>query len=67
MNRRGVVLAVALVALVAAMLVRHPTADIRVFAHDPADIAPRKVEAAVDLGVLALSLIVTWSARRLSV
>ena len=38
-----------------------PHADIRILMHDAADRAPRRVQAAVDLGVVAVSVLVTWS------
>lgn len=53
-------LALALVA------VQHPTANIKVLAHDRADPSPARVEAVVDLGLMAVSVLVTWSARRLT-
>lgn len=49
--------------MLAAMLVRHPTADIRIITHDIADPSPRKIEAAVDMGLFALKLLVTWTAK----
>jgi len=61
-NRRiALFVAVALVMLAAA---RHPSADLRVLLHDPSDLAPHRVQAAVDLGVMAVSILVTWTSRR---
>jgi hypothetical protein len=62
-NRRIVAFAVLTVLMVAAM--RHPSADLRIQLHDPADLAPHRVQAAVDLGVLAVSVLVTWTSHRL--
>jgi len=51
----------------AIMLVRHPTANIRIVTHDIGDPTPRKIEAAVDTGVFALSVLVTWTARSMAI
>lgn len=66
MRRRRVFLALGVIAL-AVMLVRHPSADIRVITHDIADPSPRKIEAAIDIGLFALSLLVTWTAKGIAV
>ena len=66
MRRRQLILALSVLAL-AVMLVRHPSANVRIITHDIADPAPRKVEAAVDMGLFALSLMVTWTAKGLAV
>jgi len=55
--------ALALLLLVLAQ--RHPSADIRVLTHDATDQSPQRIEAGIDLGVMAISLLVTWT-RRLS-
>jgi hypothetical protein len=65
MRRRRMMFVFGLLAL-AVMLVRHPTADIRIITHDITDPAPHKIEAAVDLGVFAVSLLVTWTARSMA-
>lgn len=57
-------LAVAALLLVA-VVARHPSADIRILTHDPADLTPHRVQAALDLGVVAVSVLVTWSGRHL--
>lgn len=54
------VIALLLVALVA----RHPSADIRILAHDASDPAPRRVQAAMDMGIAAVSILVTWTSQR---
>ena len=51
------------VVLLASMAVRHPSADIRILTHDTADAAPMRIQAAVDLGVVAVSVLVTWTRR----
>lgn len=61
-NRRmTVVLLAALVLAFAA--VRHPSADIRILTHDVGDRSPVRVQAAIDLGVVAVSVLVTWTKR----
>lgn len=62
-NRRiGVGLVAALLLLAA---VRHPTADIQIITHDQSDRAPHRVQAAIDLGLVAVSVLVTWTTKRL--
>ncbi len=61
MRRRRTLVAVgALLALVA--LVRHPTADIEILTHRDGDPAPHRIQAAVDLGVVAVKFLLTWTA-----
>ena len=50
----------ALVALVA----KHPSADIRVLTHDHSDPAPHVMRAALDLGVVGVSILYTWTVER---
>lgn len=49
----------------AVLLMRHPHADIRVLTHDSTDPAPHRVQAALDIGVMALNVLVTWTVHRL--
>ena len=63
-NRRVLVGIVALLALVAAA--RHPSADIRILTHDATDRAPHQVKAAVDLGLVAISVLVTWTGKHIA-
>jgi hypothetical protein len=44
---------------------RQPTADIRLITHDARDPAPHKIEAAVDLGLVGISVLYTWTVDRL--
>jgi hypothetical protein len=61
-RRRSIVVALAgLFALVA--VARHPTADIAILTHDATDPAPHRVQAAVDLGVVAVKFLLTWTTR----
>ncbi len=48
-------------ALLLTLSVRHPTADIRIITHDRTDLTPQRVQAALDLGVFAVSVLVTWT------
>ncbi len=58
---------IGIVALLALIAVAHrPSADIRILTHDATDTAPHEVKAAVDLGVVAVSVLVTWTGKRLS-
>lgn len=65
MRRRTLVLAGSALAL-AVVAVREPSADIRILTHDASDLAPHRVQAAVDLGLVAVSVLVTWTSGRLS-
>lgn len=66
MRQRRIVIAVIALLTLGIMTVRHPSADIRVITHQVNDPAPRQVSAAIDLGVMAFSLLITWTAKRLS-
>ena len=59
-RRIGLLVALALLLFIA---VRHPSADIRVLTHDATDLKPARVQAALDLGVIAVSVLVTWTKR----
>lgn len=63
-NRRITLGIVAALALVAA--VRHPSADIRILTHDASDRTPHEVKAALDLGVVAVSVLVTWTGKHIT-
>jgi hypothetical protein len=63
-NRRIIVGIVAILAPIAA--VRHPTANIQILTHDPTDRAPHQIKAAFDLGLVGISVLVTWTGARLS-
>jgi hypothetical protein len=51
------VAAIALVALTA----RHPHADIQILTHQQGDLSPLRLQAAIDTGLFAVSVLVTWS------
>lgn len=64
MRNRRMVVAVGVLGLVA-LSAHHPTADIRVLTHDAADPAPRQVQAAIDLGLIGVKLLYTWTGGQL--
>jgi hypothetical protein len=53
-----------LAALVMLVAARHPTADFRIATHDATDLAPHQVRAAVDLGLMGVSVLYTWTSER---
>lgn len=57
-------LAVAGIALALLLALRHPTPDIRLLTHDIGDPHPHRVQAAIDLGLVGVSVLYTWTARR---
>jgi hypothetical protein len=64
MRERRIGLAVLVIALLV-LAARHPSADIRIVTAESSDPAPHRVQAAVDLGGVAVSLLWTWSSRHL--
>ncbi|HEX7849241.1 MAG TPA: hypothetical protein VF485_05855 [Sphingomonas sp.] len=60
MRRRGAMVAIA-AALALIAVVRHPTADIEILTHRVGDPAPHRIQAAVDLGVVAVKFLLTWT------
>jgi hypothetical protein len=65
-HRRRIAVGGAAALLVLATAVHHPTPELRILTHDPADSAPRRIAAAVDLGFVGVSVLVTWTARNLA-
>lgn len=61
MRQRRIAIAGVAAALLLAMAARHPQANIEILTHQAGDLSPRKVEAAVDVGLFAVSVLVTWS------
>jgi hypothetical protein len=60
MRKRNAMVALsALLVLVA--VVRHPTADIEILTHRDSDPTPHRIQAAVDLGVVAVKFLLTWT------
>lgn len=62
-HRRAAWLAVGALALVA--VAERPTARIHIDTHEVADLNPRQMKAFVDVGLVAVDVLVTWSARTL--
>jgi hypothetical protein len=54
-----IVAVAALLALLA--IVRHPTADIEILTHRDGDPSPHRIQAAVDLGIVAVKFLLTWT------
>jgi hypothetical protein len=65
LNKRRIVLAASAVALLATAATVHPTAEFEILTHEITDKTPRKFQAAVDTGILAVSVIYTWTERTL--
>jgi len=60
MRKRSAMVAMgALLMLIA--VVRHPTADIEILTHRTGDPTPHRIQAAVDLGVVAVKFLLTWT------
>ncbi len=64
MRERRILMAMTMLALIA-LAYRHPTAELRLITHDIADRSPRRVQAAVDLGLFGVSILYTWTVDRL--
>ena len=63
-RRRIILILTAMLVMVA--IARHPTADIEILTHQVGDPAPHRVQAAVDLGVVAVRFLLTWTAGRVA-
>ncbi|TCP66825.1 hypothetical protein [Sphingomonas sp. PP-CE-1G-424] len=63
-NHKGTLLIAGLVTLTA-IAVRHPTVDLRLVTHDVRDPAPHRMQAAVDFGLVGVSVLYTWTVSRL--
>ena len=64
MRGRRLIVAAGVLGLIA-VSAGHPTADIRVMTHELSDPAPRQVQAAVDLGLVGVKLLYTWTSGQL--
>ena len=62
-NRRIIVAAAVLGVL--ALGARHPTADFQLLTHEAGDPSPHRMQAAIDLGLVGVSLLYTWTAHQL--
>ena len=65
MRNRQIGMLIAAAALLV-MAVRHPSAEINILTADATDRAPHQVKAAVDLGLVAFRLLITWTAKGLT-
>ncbi|MFL9841245.1 hypothetical protein ABS767_09745 [Sphingomonas sp. ST-64] len=63
LSKRRIALAAGGASLLAIGAIAHPSADIHIITHEASDISPRKVQAAVDVGVMAVSVLYTWTER----
>jgi len=63
-NHKGALLIAGLVTLTA-LAMRHPTVDLRLVTHDVRDPAPHRMQAAVDFGLVGVSVLYTWTVSRL--
>jgi len=57
-------LAIVVLAMLGIVAVRHPTPNISLLTHDIGDPRPHRVQAAIDLGLVGVSVLYTWTARR---
>jgi len=64
LRRRTLLIAAAVLALAAAA--RHPTADIEILTHRAGDPAPHRMQAAIDLGIVAVRFVLTWTTGRVA-
>ena len=64
MRNRRVIVAAAVLGVIA-LGANHPTADIQLLTHERSDPAPRRMQAAVDLGLVGVKLLYTWTAHQL--
>jgi hypothetical protein len=63
-SKRRIALAGGGAALLALTTLSPHTANIRIITHDVTDTAPHRFQAAVDLGIMAVSVLYTWTAKR---
>lgn len=63
MRHRRLALIAGSLLLLTTLAVRQPSADVRVMLHDAGDTAPHRFQAAVDLGLMAVSVLVTWTGK----
>jgi hypothetical protein len=62
-NRRITIAALAALLLVGAYAAPGPHADIRILTAEKGDANPQRLRAAVDVGWVAVSVLVTWTRR----
>lgn len=59
--RIGIAIAAALALFV--LISPHNRADIRILTAEQGDVSPRKMQAVIDLGIVAISVLYTWSEK----
>lgn len=64
--RRGRTILVAAGLLAVVAVARHPSADIEILTHQAGDPAPHRIQAALDLGIVAVKFVLTWTAGRVA-
>ena len=64
-DRRRTIVAAAVAGTLMLAAAQHPSADLRIVTHDIGDPAPRRFQAALDLGVVAVSFLYTWTQQRI--
>jgi hypothetical protein len=63
-TRKGrIVLAGAAALALFALVSPHNRADIRILTHDKSDLSPHRLQAAIDIGIVAISVLITWTAK----
>lgn len=60
-RRRNFLFLAALALAVIVCAAPRPQARIEILAHREGDLAPRRMQAAIDTGIVGFSLLVTWS------
>ncbi|GAA0669709.1 hypothetical protein FHT00_000495 [Sphingomonas insulae] len=56
-------LAIVALAVLGIVAMRHPTPNISLLTHDIGDPQPHRFQAAIDLGLVGVSVLYTWTAR----
>ena len=65
MHNRRFALGLAAAALLI-LAARHPSASINILTHNQSDRAPHRMQAALDTGLFAISLLITWTAKTIA-
>jgi hypothetical protein len=64
MHRRKILLAGLALLVVATVASNRPHADIQLLTHQDGDATPHRMQAAIDLGVVAVSFLYTWTSGK---